>query len=51
MNFIYPDPGLLNFAGDHAEFCRNLVNSLHRKGHTVAVYGNVAMAKNVQRDL
>jgi glycosyltransferase involved in cell wall biosynthesis len=51
MNFIYLDPGLINFAGHHAAFCRNLVNSLCRRGHTVSIYGNVAVAKNVQHEL
>ena len=51
MNFIYLDPGLLNFAGHHATFCRNLADSLCRRGHTVSIYGNIAAAKNVQRDL
>lgn len=51
MNFIYLDPGLVNFAGHHATFCRNLVNSLYRRGHTVSIYGSVAVAKNVQQDL
>jgi hypothetical protein len=51
MNFIYLDPGLVNFAGHHATFCRNLVNSLYRRGHTVSIYGSAAVAKNVQRDL
>lgn len=51
MNFIYLDPGLVNFAGHHATFCRNLVNSLYRRGHTVSIYGSIAVAKNVQREL
>jgi glycosyltransferase involved in cell wall biosynthesis len=51
MNFIYLDPGLINFAGHHATFCRNLVNSLYGRGHTVSIYGNVALAKNMQHEL
>ncbi|HXE11036.1 MAG TPA: glycosyltransferase [Bryobacteraceae bacterium] len=51
MNFIYLDPGLINFAGHHAAFCRNLVNALDRRGHTASIYSNVAVAKNVQHEL
>jgi glycosyltransferase involved in cell wall biosynthesis len=51
MNFIYLDPGLVNFAGHHATFCRNLVDSLYRRGHTVSIYSSVAVTKNVQHEL
>ena len=51
MNFVYIDPGLINYAGHHTSFCRHLTRALRQHGHTVSIYGNRYMVDSIRRDL